>query len=212
MLDCYRLTGVSVHSQEKNSFTLCFDNNFKSKFYESYYVELLKRDNETFELKHHSLPKFVPVADLAGHHLKDDPSEFASKVSDYLYAYVTRREEVARVQESILENKLQVTVTDAVDFVQLYLGKLTSKVSIKVTLTYQDLLHVTPTRVTFHTYIDDGMDLPENLQPNHVLKWKQQLKVFPLSQAMAPIIEAFEFVQLDNEMAMEEEESLEDSS
>ncbi|XP_033727496.1 centromere protein O-like isoform X1 [Pecten maximus] len=179
MLDCYRLTGISLHSQDKNAIILCFDNNYKSKFYDSFFVELLKHDSDTFELKHHSLPNFMPVANLAVKYLKDDLSEFASKVSDYLYAYITRREEVVQVQGLLQEDKLQITTTDAVDFVQVSLGKLTSCVSIKVTLTYQDLLHVMPTRVTFHTCIDDDMELPENFRPGTSLEVEATLEDFP---------------------------------
>ncbi|XP_069106701.1 uncharacterized protein [Argopecten irradians] len=153
----------------------------------------------------------MPVAKLK-QYLKDDVPEFASKVSDYLYTYTTRREEVVQVQGFLPEDRLQVSMTDAADFVQISLGKLSSPLTVKVTLTYQDLLQVLPTRVTFHTFIDDDMEIPENFKEEQVLKWKQQLKIMPLSITMKAVSDAFQFVELENERKEREEEEEEDST
>ncbi|XP_033727497.1 uncharacterized protein LOC117316826 isoform X2 [Pecten maximus] len=138
-----------------------------------------RRNSKKYEeglANQHRLQQMLDCYRLTGIHVL---MRTINRVSDYLYAYITRREEVVQVQGLLQEDKLQITTTDAVDFVQVSLGKLTSCVSIKVTLTYQDLLHVMPTRVTFHTCIDDDMELPENFRPGTSLEVEATLEDFP---------------------------------
>jgi hypothetical protein len=61
---------------------------------DSYIPPIYDLQKETCKVEKHSIPCFIPVLELEKKLLKVDPKQFFLKLSDYLFAYVSRREEL----------------------------------------------------------------------------------------------------------------------
>ncbi|VDI72953.1 Hypothetical predicted protein, partial [Mytilus galloprovincialis] len=89
----------------------------------------------------HSFPGFIPVLDLEETLLKVDPRQFLLKLNDYLFAFITRREEA-----KIVQGKLNVDYSEPVDFIEIKIGNSSDILQLEFQLTYTDLLHTMPTK------------------------------------------------------------------
>ncbi|KAG0197866.1 hypothetical protein BGX33_000278 [Mortierella sp. NVP41] len=92
-----------------------FDTFALRKYYEPYYIMLrttpkgrknrtaddedmqLDPRRSTFEIAKHTIPHWIPLRELEKHYLNRDISTFTRSVSDYLQAFVTRRENIQQL-------------------------------------------------------------------------------------------------------------------
>ncbi|KAF9920658.1 hypothetical protein FBU30_009487 [Linnemannia zychae] len=111
-----------------------FDTFALRKYYEPYYVMLSvtpkarrasPQDNDEadidirksiFEITKHTIPHWVPLRELEKRYLNRDMSTFTRLVSDYLQAYVTRRENLSQVVKTFtLDDTLIQVATSSVE-------------------------------------------------------------------------------------------------
>ncbi|KAF9902364.1 hypothetical protein EC991_004996 [Linnemannia zychae] len=91
-----------------------FDTFALGKYYEPYYIMLrsapkdkeneLQNDEDqlnnrksTFEITKHTIPHWIPLRETEKHYLNRDMSTFTRNISDYLQAFVTRRENIIQI-------------------------------------------------------------------------------------------------------------------
>ncbi|KAG0040619.1 hypothetical protein BGZ82_000577 [Podila clonocystis] len=127
ILMAYRLTGVTIFTEDEfddqPSF-LDLDDDQKdnepttkqmgirietftqAKYHEPYYIMLRIKDTKSkdnddhtaeLEITKNTIPHWIPLRDLARRHLNRDMNMFARKVSGYLQAFVTRRENINKL-------------------------------------------------------------------------------------------------------------------
>ncbi|KAI9232786.1 MAG: Cenp-O kinetochore centromere component-domain-containing protein [Podila humilis] len=127
ILMAYRLTGVTVFTEDEfddQSSTLDFDDDqsgkepikkqigirietfAQAKYYEPYYIMLRIKDAKNkddddytaeLEVTNHTIPHWIPLRDLVRRHLNRDMKMFTRKVSEYLQAFVVRRENINKL-------------------------------------------------------------------------------------------------------------------
>ncbi|KAF9142287.1 hypothetical protein BG015_000981, partial [Linnemannia schmuckeri] len=110
-----------------------FDTFALGKYYEPYYIMLRttplgSKDNpqnldedpqldtkkSPFEIAKHTIPHWIPLRELEKRYLNRDMSTFTRSVSDYLQAFVTRRENINRIITTFsLDKSLIQTATSA---------------------------------------------------------------------------------------------------
>lgn len=190
IVDAFRLTGFSVHSVTNDKLICSYDTSYNGLCYETFYIEICDLEKETCKVERHSIPCFIPVLELEKKLLKVDPKQFFLKLSDYLFAYVSRKEELRLLQEKE-SKKISVTVTYSkpVDFVEIKIGNHKDIIKLEWQLTYTDLLHTRPTKVRLDVIaIDDSED--HSIKPKETLvqEWTQSLKNKPLCGAVDDII------------------------
>lgn len=80
---------------------MCSDTNGCSgSYYEHYYIFLkFNSTQETFSIKHHTIPFFIPLDGAVKKYLNSNFKLFLEKIKHYLNSYVARREQVAHLSE-----------------------------------------------------------------------------------------------------------------
>ncbi|KAL5013193.1 hypothetical protein ScPMuIL_007463 [Solemya velum] len=182
-----RLAGVSVYSRVGNSIVLTLDTGYRGEFFSPYYLELVKKKSGGISLSHHSLPSFIPITHLSKEYLEADITSiktFLDKISDMLYAYVCRREEV-NMSKKLFDEELSVSSTQAVDLIELTLESSAARPRLEIQLKYGDLLCVLPSEVE----IQCSKGLARSLQVALSEELSNRLKNIPLSQALTSIQE-----------------------
>ena len=91
-------SGFSVFSMDNTHIIFSYDTSHKGTNHETFYLEMQDFQNDNFKVMRHSFPCFIPVLELEETLLKIDPRQFLLKLGDYLFAYITRREEVSDVK------------------------------------------------------------------------------------------------------------------
>ncbi|KAG0362264.1 hypothetical protein BG005_006250 [Podila minutissima] len=127
ILMAYRLTGVTVFTEDEfddqsSNLDLDDDQNdndptkkqigirietfAQAKYQEPYYILLRIKDSKTkdddghtaeLEITKNTIPHWIPLRDLARRHLNRDMKMFTRKVSEYLQAFVARRENINKL-------------------------------------------------------------------------------------------------------------------
>lgn len=186
----HRLTGVSVYSVDRGKAVVCFDNSYKNQFYKSDYVELIQRGDGSLTLGSYTVPCFIPMTQLAEKYLKDDLQLFVSSISDHLFAYITRKEELKMATEMFEESEdwLKVEATEPADYVKIIIGKPDSAVLLKIELLYESLLQVLPSKVNFKLQIKAEMSPDFGVDEESLSKWKEHLKILSLTKVLPDII------------------------
>ncbi|GJJ67806.1 hypothetical protein EMPS_00152 [Entomortierella parvispora] len=99
--------------EAKKQIGIRFETFALSKYHEPYYVmiKLSQPDKEnippagsqdaqqptmTFQISNHTIPHWIPLRDLEKRYLNRDMSTFTTRISEYLQAFVTRREYISR--------------------------------------------------------------------------------------------------------------------
>ena len=91
-----------MYSVANNKVICSYDTSYNDLCYETFYIEIYDLQKETCKVERHSIPCFIPVLELEKKLLKVDPKQFFLKLSDYLFAYVSRREELRFLQVILL--------------------------------------------------------------------------------------------------------------
>ena len=150
-LAAYRLAGKSVFLVDDDKVGIRFETFYQGAFFESYYV-ILAMDPESGEpsVFRHSLPHFLPLADLEEAYLASNIATFVEKVSDVLHAFVARREHVKALKDAHPDAVKDVATTLAFDVVQ-FTGTVpdsaTTPYPISFQLIFDDLAKDIPSRV-----------------------------------------------------------------
>ncbi|KAG0093679.1 hypothetical protein BGZ93_010182 [Podila epicladia] len=127
ILMAYRLTGVTIFTEDEfddHSSNLDFDDDqneneptkkqigirietfAQAKYHEPYYIILRIKDSKSkvdddhiteLEITKNTIPHWIPLRDLTRRHLNRDMKMFTRKVSEYLQAFVTRRENINKL-------------------------------------------------------------------------------------------------------------------
>ncbi|KAL9980235.1 hypothetical protein ACROYT_G008793 [Oculina patagonica] len=152
LCDAYRLTGVSVVSQEAKRTCFRLETFFNSSYHEPYYVEVELKDNN-LKIHKHTVPYFIPIDTISQQYLNSDIKKFFMVISEHLNAFVARREQVQLCQEqhgAKLDG--EISCSPAHDFVQLKFKEVKGQnKGIVVKLTYDALTLTRPSHVDFLT-------------------------------------------------------------
>jgi len=124
---------------EEGLLGVCLETSTAGKFFEPYYV-ILKL--EPLSVHRHTIPYFVPVEELATKHMENSISDFLDEVSEYIQAFVMRRESLKEFREASPE--VDIVTSAPFDYVEL--KQLTLERYIQVVLAYDELKKHTPTR------------------------------------------------------------------
>lgn len=118
LCDTYRLTGISIASQEAKRTCFRCETFFNSRYREPYYIEVELKDN-SLKICKHTVPYFIPVDSICQQYLNSDIKKFFMVISQHLNAFVARREQVHLCQE-LHREKLEgeISCSPAHDFVQ----------------------------------------------------------------------------------------------
>jgi len=137
----YRLAGRSTFSVgEEGLLGVCLETATAGKFYEPYYVILRL---EPLSVHKHTMPYFVPVDEIARNHLEKSVSDFLDEVSEYVQAFVMRRESLKLFREGFP----QVDIVTSAPFDYIELKQHALERHIQVVLAYDDLKKHVPKRV-----------------------------------------------------------------
>lgn len=137
----YRLAGRSTFSVgEEGLLGVCLETATAGKFHEPYYVILRL---EPLSVHKHTMPYFVPVEAIAKNHLEKSVSDFLDEVSEYVQAFVMRREALKLFREGFP----QVDIVTSAPFDYIELKQHALERHIQVVLAYDDLKKHTPRRV-----------------------------------------------------------------
>jgi hypothetical protein len=103
----YRMTGVAFYPLNDSTIAVQLETFYKNRYFETYYM-FLEFDSKSrrFGMTRHTLPHFIPAADLAKDVLPRDVQLFLSRISQLLIAYVSRREQVAELKSSLADGIL----------------------------------------------------------------------------------------------------------
>ncbi|XP_015754730.1 PREDICTED: centromere protein O-like [Acropora digitifera] len=99
LCDAYRLTGISIASQEDSSTCFRCDTFFNARYHEPYYIEVDLEDSN-LKIHKHTVPFFIPIDSIAQNYLNTDIKKFFMVLSEHLNAFVARREQVQLCQEN----------------------------------------------------------------------------------------------------------------
>ncbi|KAJ7387463.1 hypothetical protein OS493_000792 [Desmophyllum pertusum] len=152
LCDAYRLTGISVVSQEAKRTCFRCETFFNSRYHEPYYVEVELKDT-TLKIHKHTVPYFIPIDTISQQYLNSDIKKFFMVISEHLNAFVARREQVHLCQEQH-GDKLEgeISCSPAHDFVQLKSKEVEGQdKSVVVKLTYDRLTLTRPSHVDLLT-------------------------------------------------------------
>ncbi|XP_063407619.1 centromere protein O-like isoform X3 [Mytilus trossulus] len=187
LMDCYRLTGFSVFSVDNTNIIFSYDTSHKGVCHETFYLEIQDLENENFKVMRHSFPGFIPVLDLEETLLKVDPRQFLLKLNDYLFAFITRREEA-----KIVQGKLNVDYSEPVDFIEIKIGNSSDILQLEFQLTYTDLLHTMPTKTRLTVIVNDDSE-GHGVKPKEKLvkEWKNNLQTELLTDAIFDIMKDY---------------------
>jgi len=138
----YRLAGRTTFSVGQDDLIgVCLDTTSPSgAFLEPYYVVL---QLEPLAPHKHTIPYFVPVDKIAEARLNVSLQSFLDEISDYLQAFVMRREQLYRFKEAHPEIGF-VEYSTPVDYIEVSNTSLERYVRIQ--LAYDDLKQVLPQR------------------------------------------------------------------
>ncbi|CAG8565536.1 811_t:CDS:2 [Paraglomus brasilianum] len=99
LLRSYRLTGKTIFSVPNNEIGLRFETFFGGRYHESYYIILrLNRGIDQLEIVKHTIPHFIPIADIQREHLNTNIDTFISIIDNNLQAFVARREQLSQLE------------------------------------------------------------------------------------------------------------------
>ncbi|XP_033646514.1 centromere protein O-like [Asterias rubens] len=153
-VQAYRLSGVTVTTVSDKRIRLRWDTFYSAEYYEPYYMELEFKGQ--LQVYRHTLPYFMPVADIAERWLNDDMRHFVDEIGDMLNAFVSRRQQVNKLKRDhkkcIHEDMTHNQSFNCVQLTLLPSNKRTSSVYIEIF--YDDLKTALPTRVQLKD--DDG--------------------------------------------------------
>ncbi|XP_025026186.1 centromere protein O isoform X2 [Python bivittatus] len=96
LLELFRLTGLSGKLTEQG-ISLCINTAFEGTYLDSYYLDILIQ--QPIQIRHHSVPAFIPLEQIAHEHLQKDIKRFLSVLSDHLNAYARRKFQADQLQE-----------------------------------------------------------------------------------------------------------------
>ncbi|CAG8606938.1 732_t:CDS:2 [Paraglomus occultum] len=100
LLRAYRLTGKTIFSVPNNGIGLRFETFFGGRYHESYYIILrLNRATDQLEIVKHTIPHFIPIADIQREHLNTNIDTFISTIDNNLQAFVARREQLSQLEK-----------------------------------------------------------------------------------------------------------------
>jgi len=181
LCDAYRLTGISVVSQETKQTCFRCETFFNSRYHEPYYVEVELKDN-TLKIHKHTLPYFIPIDTISQQYLNSDIKKFFMVISEHLNAFVARREQVHLCQEQHREKlEGEISCSPAHDFIQLKTKDVDSQdKNVVVKLTYDRLTLTQPSGVEFLTQGKNTSTFRRGLQAK-----KKLFKDLYLHQAFA---------------------------
>eukprot|EP00051_Salpingoeca_urceolata_P018280 m.255655 g.255655 ORF g.255655 m.255655 type:complete len:327 (+) comp19164_c1_seq1:96-1076(+) len=176
----YRMAGQTVFPLTPTRTGVRFDTAHGGRFFEQYYLVLELR-SQAMTVFRHTLPPFVPVMELARRYLKDgstakdnaassNTKRFLSVVSDYLNAFVDRREQALRVQNTLGEHLMGHVATSAPACNRTELTLASASIGsgvigddedadVRVQIVYEDLASSVPTRVFVAALDDSGTKL-----------------------------------------------------
>lgn len=148
----YRFAGLSLFPCAPDELGLRFETSHGSAFFESYFVVLGVTDEGDdaaglLTVRKHSLPAFVPLSQLVGELLNRDLGAFVARISDFVNAFVARREalrELVAEHGASLANVQSTATYDCVGFERA--DPLNAAKTVSYRLIYDDLAEALPTR------------------------------------------------------------------
>nr|XP_006116790.1 centromere protein O isoform X3 [Pelodiscus sinensis] len=107
MLQAFHLTGISG-KLTKQGVCFCISTAYERTYLDSYYLDLLIQ--QPVQIRHHSVPIFIPLEEIAKKYLQTDIKRFLAMLSEHLNAYAGRKYQADQLQEhfsAFLEGTLQ---------------------------------------------------------------------------------------------------------
>jgi len=137
----YRLAGKSVFVLEDHRLGIRLETSFNGKYYESYYVILNYNDNhaEKLSIFKHTIPYFIPHENILKHYLNKNIKVYIDELSDYLHAYVSRREQFNEVKLKYGDKLNDIYTNGACDLIKFkYKHNLAEPICYTVDLIFED--------------------------------------------------------------------------
>ncbi|KAK3087481.1 hypothetical protein FSP39_006519 [Pinctada imbricata] len=185
ILHCFVLICISSIALDSNSdgnkITLRFETSHRNIVRESYFMELAQSD-AGLTVCRHDLPCFVPLVHLEKEHLMTNTQLFLMHISDYLQAYVKRREEANLVKEILGEISCDLSMTLPADYIEIKIGGAEWSFALEVQMTYTNILKIIPTQVVMSLEFEE-----EEPEADQMRKWREHFKSQPLSVAMETV-------------------------
>jgi len=165
LCDAYRLTGISIVSQEAKRTCFRCETFFNCRYHEPYYVEVELRDN-TLEIHKHTVPYFIPIDTISQQYLNSDIKKFFMVISEHLNAFVARREQVHLCEEQHKDRlEGEISCSPAHDFIQLKTKNVDGQdKGVVVKLTYDRLTVTRPSGVELLTEGENTSTFRRGLQ------------------------------------------------
>ncbi|XP_067387398.1 centromere protein O [Emydura macquarii macquarii] len=107
ILQAFHLTGISGKLTKQGA-CFCISTAYGSTYLDSYYLDLLIQ--QPVQIRHHSVPIFIPLEQIAKKYLQTDIKRFLAMLSDHLNAYAGRKYQADQLQDhfsAFLEGTLQ---------------------------------------------------------------------------------------------------------
>jgi len=156
----YMLSG-NMLQWEGDELAVRFETFYLGSYYEHYYIFLkFNPTRETFSIKHHTIPFFIPLDATCKKYLNSNFKICLEKIKHYLSCYVARREQVAHLSECTAIDIVHVKASRAHDLVMM--EALSSNRALFIKLVY-DLKRTLPTGVEIY-YTDKGTRQPNRLR------------------------------------------------
>ncbi|XP_074777317.1 centromere protein O isoform X2 [Athene noctua] len=148
MLQVFCLTGISGKLTEQGV-CFCISTAYEGTYLDSYYLDLLTKPE--VQILRHSIPIFIPLAQLAKKYLQTDIRRFLSVLSNHLNAYAARRYQADQLQEHFsdqIEGTLQTNSLCNLLVFNYNVSNKSKTFPFNVRLLYGDLCSSIPTKVT----------------------------------------------------------------
>uniref|UniRef100_A0A674J7Y9 Centromere protein O n=1 Tax=Terrapene triunguis TaxID=2587831 RepID=A0A674J7Y9_9SAUR len=148
MLQAFRLTGISG-KLTKQGVCFCISTAYEGTYLDSYYLDLLIQ--QPVQIRHHSVPIFIPLEQIAKKYLQSDIRCFLTMLSDHLNAYAGRKYQADQLQDhysAFLEGTLQRNSLYNLLFFNYDVETESKTFPFRAKLVYGDLTRSLPTEAT----------------------------------------------------------------
>lgn len=158
MLQAFHLTGLSG-KLTKQGVCFCISTAYEGTYLDSYYLDLLIQ--QPVQIRHHSVPIFIPLEQIAKKYLQTNIKCFLALLSDHLNAYAGRKYQADQLQDhysAFLKGTLQRNSLHNVLFFNYDVETESKTFPFRAKLVYGDLTRSLPTEATITCKAGDVSD------------------------------------------------------
>eukprot|EP01114_Cavostelium_apophysatum_P016045 TRINITY_DN44_c0_g2_i1.p1 TRINITY_DN44_c0_g2~~TRINITY_DN44_c0_g2_i1.p1 ORF type:complete len:305 (+),score=58.04 TRINITY_DN44_c0_g2_i1:74-988(+) len=152
----YRLSGKSVFKMQNGAVGIRFETFFRGRYFETFYVYLRLDKSKKFTIENHTIPSFIPLAELEAKYLNTDLQMFMNNLCDLLHAFISRREQFEEMKRQ--PDVSEFLTTPAYTLVQ-FVGTIRKK-PVQFNFSYNIDESLPKKRVVFVSEADEGDNQP----------------------------------------------------